>query len=433
VGEALALGIDFSETAKAEPLFQVEVVGKPTANPVVASSGAQPMRVLVNRELQNRAGANPSDRSTRHIEVALPKGVAYRPGDHLAVVPVNGPDLVARVEKHFGFDTDTHIRLATTGGRRNPFPVEGPTSVRRLLTEFVELQQVATRRQIEILAEHTRCPVTRPKLAALAAEPERYKAEVSSKRKSVLDLIEEFPACEAPFGVYLEMLPPLTPRYYSISSSPRAAADRCAVTVGVVEGPARSGHGVYRGVCSNHLLHQAEGATVHAGIRETKAGFRIPDDPGKPVIMIGPGTGLAPFRGFLQDRAARKAAGEKLGPAILFFGCRRPDHDFIYADELMAWEKEGLVRLHVAFSRGDGEKTYVQDLIRKQHAEVWPLIEQGATVYVCGDGSRMEPDVKRALTTMYREEKDVDWAAAEEWMEEMSRQNRYVLDVWAGN
>src|SRR5262249_32003400 len=147
-------------------------------------------------------------------------------------------------------------------------------------------------------------------------------------RKSVFDLLEEYPACELPFHAFLEMLSLLAPRYYSISSSPSGNAERCSITAAVVEGHARSGRGFYKGVCSNYLAGRRAGDTVHATVRETKAGFRLPDDPAAPIIMIGPGTGLAPFRGFLQERAGRKAAGAVLGPAMLFFGCRHPEQDF---------------------------------------------------------------------------------------------------------
>src|SRR6202012_4941422 len=169
-----------------------------------------------------------------------------------------------------------------------------------------------------------RCPVTKPKLLAYvgddAASAERYRTEVLTKRKSVFDLLQEYPACELAFHAYLEMLSLLAPRYYSISSSPAGDAARCSVTVGVVEGPASSGRGVYKGICSNYLAGRRAGETIHATVRETKAGFRLPDDASAPIIRIGPGTGLAPFRGFLQERAARKANGASLAPAMLFFG-----------------------------------------------------------------------------------------------------------------
>ena len=159
----------------------------------------------------------------------------------------------------------------------------------------------------------------------------------------------------------------------------------------------------------------------------------MPSDPTRPMIMVGPGTGLAPFRGFLQERKVQAAAGVKLGPAMLFFGCRRPDHDFLYREELDALSAEGIMELHVAYSRGDKEKTYVQDLLRTHRSRVWELIQTDAVVYVCGDGSRMEPDVKRALVRIHSEENDFDSAASDIWIDQMGKDGRYVLDVWSGN
>jgi len=298
------------------------------------------------------------------------------------------------------------------------------------------LQQVATRKQIQIMSEQTRCPVTKPKLLAYvgddAAASERYRSDILAKRKSVFDLLDEHPACELPFHAYLEMLSLLAPRYYSISSSPSVDASRCSVTVAVVEGPASSGRGVYKGICSNYLAGRRTGETIHATVRETKAGFRLPDNPSVPIIMVGPGTGLAPFRGFLQERAALKAKGQNLGPAMLFFGCRHPDQDFLYADELKAFAADGITELHTAFSRAEGPKTYVQHLVAAQKDRVWSLIEQGAIVYVCGDGGKMEPDVKAALVAIYRERKGADADAGSRWIEDLGTSNRYVLDVWAG-
>jgi cytochrome P450/NADPH-cytochrome P450 reductase len=199
-----------------------------------------------------------------------------------------------------------------------------------------------------------------------------------------------------------------------------------------VQGAASSGRGTYKGVCSNYLASRRAGEVIHATIRETKAGFRLPDDPSTPIIMIGPGTGLAPFRGFLAERAARKAKGATLGPAMLFFGCRHPDQDFIYADELKAFAAEGIAELHVAFSRAEGPKTYVQDLIAAQKGQVWSLIEKGAITYVCGDGGKMEPGVKATLLAIYREQTGADEAAARRWIDDLGTGQRYVLDVWAG-
>jgi cytochrome P450/NADPH-cytochrome P450 reductase len=431
-------GIDwnFTRTAEDEPLYAIQPVAPTAVNTIVTQGGALPMKVLANSELQNKAGASPSDRSTRHIEVQLPSGVAYRVGDHLSVVPRNDPTLVDSVARRFGFLPADQIRLQVAEGRRAQLPVGDAVSVGRLLTEFVELQQVATRKQIQIMAEQTRCPMTKPKLLAYVgdddASAERYRVEVLGKRKSVFDLLEEYPACELPFHIYLEMLSLLAPRYYSISSSPAGDGARCSVTVGVVEAPASSGRGIYRGVCSNFLARRRAGDTIQATVRETKAGFRLPDDPSVPIIMIGPGTGLAPFRGFLQERADRKAKGASLGPAMLFFGCRNAEQDYLYADELKAFAADGVAELHTAFSRGDGPKTYVQHQVAAQKDQVWKLIEKGAIVYVCGDGSKMEPDVKAALVSIYRERSGADADAGLRWIDDLGTSNRYVLDVWAG-
>jgi len=361
--------------------------------------------------------------------------MTYQPGDHLAVQPITSDLLANRALTQFGFSPDTQIVVRTTGGRRSSHGLDGPVSAGRLMKTIVDLQAVATRKQVQTLADHTRCPRTRSQLEALGRDgegPDLYRSEIFLKRVSVLDLLQRFEACELPFNIFLEMLPSLAPRYYSISSAPETNPGHCTITVGVVEGPARSGHGTYRGVCTNYLAQLEPGNTLRGMIKETKAGFQLPDDPARPIIMIGPGTGLAPFRGFLETRGAQKAAGLTVGPSMLFFGCRHPEQDFLYREDLQAYARDGITDLSVAFSRSGPEKDYVQDLMRRRRADVWRLIEAGAIIYVCGDGSRMEPDVKRALMTIHSEETDVDPGASELWMEEMSRQHRYVLDVWAG-
>jgi cytochrome P450 / NADPH-cytochrome P450 reductase len=435
--QAFGLQGPLDRETRLQPLYSVEPASQSSANPAINAAGAHPVRIVENRELLAQDDTAAAGRSTRHIQIALPEGMSYRAGDHLAVVPRNDARLVAAIAKRLGHSPDDVIRLRGAEGRRAQLPVDEPISVGGLLSDHVELQQPATRKQIQTMAEHTRCPVTRPKLEALSGESEAsvalYRAEVLGKRKSVFDLLDEHPACELPFAAYLEMLPLMQPRYYSISSSPRVDPQSCSITVGVVEGPARSGRGVFRGVCSNHLAARNAEETVFAAVRETKAGFRLPENARVPLIMIGPGTGLAPFRGFLQERVALRSGGAELGPAMLFFGCRRPDQDFLYAEELKRYAADGIVDLQTAFSRVEGEpKTYVQDLVRREKDKVWALIEAGAIVFVCGDGGKMEPDVKQALVDIYREKTGASADAGEKWIAEMGTSNRYVLDVWAG-
>jgi cytochrome P450 / NADPH-cytochrome P450 reductase len=288
------------------------------------------------------------------------------------------------------------------------------------------------------MATHTRCPHTGPKLRALSGDDEasqaKYRTDVFNKRRSVIDLLDEHRACELPFNVYLEMLPPLRPRYYSISSSPLVSPSACAISVAIVSEPHRAGTGTFEGVCSNYLRPQRAKNVVYAFVKDTKSAFRLPDDPSVPVIMIGPGTGLAPFRGFLQERAALKAQGKTVGPTHLFFGCRRPDQDFIYADELKAFEANATTTLHVAFSRAHGHpKTYVQDLVTAEAATLWDLLQKGAHVYVCGDASKMAPAVREAFIDLVADKGRVSRVEALTRIDAMTASNRYCTDVWASN
>jgi cytochrome P450/NADPH-cytochrome P450 reductase len=350
------------------------------------------------------------------------------------VAPRNPDALVGRVATRFGLDRASHVLLRREGGRAGFLPVGVPIALARLLGEYVELQDVASRRHIETMVEHTECPWTRPRLAALAADETRYRDDVAARRKSVLDLLEEYPACQLPFNVYLDLLPPLRPRYYSISSSPLQDARRCSITVAVLAGEARSGRGPFEGVCSNHLARHGEGSVVQAFVKDTRSAFRLPDDPATPIIMVGPGTGLAPFRGFLQERAALAAQGRAVGPAVLFSGCRHPEQDFIYEGELRAFAERGVATLHPCFSRvPDRPRVYVQDEILARRDAVWGLLEAGAVVYVCGDAARMAPDVRRAFAAIHRGKTGGTEAQAEGWLEGLTAANRYLVDVWASS
>ncbi len=353
------------------------------------------------------------------------------------MVPRNDPALVDAVARRFGFLPADQIRLQVAEGRRAQLPVGDIVSVGRLLTEFVELQQVATRKQIQIMSENTRCPMTKPKLLAYvgddAAATERYRAEILAKRKSVFDLLEEHPACELPFHAYLEMLSLLAPRYYSISSSP-------SVDARALQRHRRRGRrpGEFRPRrLQGRLLelsrrpprrrdgpcHGArdQGRLPPARRRRRADHHDRPRHRSRAVPRLPAGA-----------RGAEGQGRQRSGPAMLFFGCRHPEQDFLYADELKAFAAEGITELHIAFSRGDGPKTYVQDLVAAQKDRVWSLIEQGAIIFVCGDGGKMEPDVKAALVAIYREKTGADAEAGSRWIDDMGTSNRYVLDVWAG-
>ncbi len=436
LAQALSIDLGTAPTQAQGPALEVEVIsGATPLNPFVASFGAQAMKIVAKQELNIKDGAFPSERSTRHIELALPEGVTYNAGDHLGVIGRNNERQIQRVLTRFGFERDTKVRLHRSDTRKTNLPIDEPVLVFDLLSDYVELQDVATRTQIKVMADHTQCPPDKRKLLALSGDDEgsiaKYREEVLEKRKSLIDLLEEFLACELPFNVYLELLSPIRPRYYSISSSPLQESGRCSITVGVVEAPAKSGHGEFEGLCSTYLAHQEVGDVVYGFVRDTKSAFRLPENPATPLIMVGPGTGVAPYRGFLQERAAQKAQGMQVGEALLFFGCRHPQQDFLYQQELASFVEQGITNLAVAFSRENTQqKVYVQDKIREQQERVWQLIQDGAVIYVCGDASKMAPDVRKKFATIYQEKTGKTAQEAEQWLNTLVAEKRYLVDVW---
>jgi cytochrome P450/NADPH-cytochrome P450 reductase len=200
----------------------------------------------------------------------------------------------------------------------------------------------------------------------------------------------------------------------------------------VLNAPALSGRGAYAGVCSNYLAGLEPGSEIYAFVSNPNSPFRLPADPSQPIILIGPGTGLAPLRGFLQERAAQQTRGEKIGPSVLFTGCRHPEHDFIYADELRALEAAGVTRMYPSFSRVPGEpKRYVQNELEARQDELWSLLESGASVYICGDARHMAPAVRQSFGRLYSAKTGGDEAAADAWLAQLTANHRYLADVWA--
>lgn len=406
----------------------VEVVKGPIHTPFVATHDAFSGQVKENRELQTEK----SDRSTRHIEIVLPEGVTYREGDHLGVVAQNRRELVERVLDRYRLTPHDHIILSGSGRNVAHLPLGYPVSVYELLTCNVELQEAATRVQLRELASFTVCPPHKRELESLLEE-ETYKEKILQKRLTMFDLLEQYPACELPFDRFIELLPSLKARYYSISSSSKMFFDSLSITVGVVCERAWSGRGEYKGVASTYLADREIGDSITCFIGTPQSGFQLPENPETPIIMVGPGTGIAPFRGFLQARRIQKEEGKKLGEAHLYYGCRDFEQDYLYRQEMQQAEQDGLVTLHTAFSRVNGQpKTYVQHLMKRDAAAFIQLLADGAHLYLCGDGSKMAPDVESTLCQAYQEVRSVSRQEAKKWLEQLQQEGRYAKDVWAG-
>jgi cytochrome P450/NADPH-cytochrome P450 reductase len=384
--------------------------------------------VVINDELVDLS--KPNARSKRHLEIALPQGMSYRTGDYLSVLPLNPKEKVSELLKRFHLDDDSQI-IINTDNVNAPVPKGYPIKAGDLISQYVELNQVATQKQIHILTEYTLCPPERLRLLQYAGD-EQYHKEVLSKRLSLLDLLHLNPACEIPFEIFLEMLPAMKPRRYSISSSPLWNEDHCTLTVAVTDAPAFSGMGRYQGTASTYLAGLSEGSKITVQVKPSPEPFNLPQDKSQPVIMIGAGSGIAPFRGFIQERSIQKSDGETVGEMLLFFGCRAKNTDFLYKEQLQSWEKENVVSVYPAFSsEPDNDAVYVQDSVWKYREEIKRLFKNGATIYLCGDGKYMAPAVRETLVRIYQEIKNADFETSLTlWEEEVEKINRFVKDTF---
>ncbi len=409
IAEALDLPDAVAEVEPSGPRLAITLTNRQVTNPVIVSYEAHAGLVRESRELiRNRPDGGAPERSVRHIEIALPAGTTYQAGDHLGVLPRNSFDAIRRVMGRFGLDAGQYLTIIPNSGTHTHLPIEEPTPLLGVLGSCVELQDVASRDAIAVLARHTDDPEQQASLQAMTGDDEAaqqaYREQVHALNKSVLDLLDDSPACRLPFEVFLDLLPALRPRYYSISSSPLVSSDTCSITAGVLRGPARSGTGTYAGVCSTHLAQIPVHGAVFVFVRSPSIPFRPPENPHVPMIMVGAGTGLAPFRGFLQERAAVRAQGVPVTRSLLFFGCRDADVDLLYADELAAFETQGVVRMESCLSAAPGgRRRYVQDGMLDCADEVWDLLQHDAVVLVCGNAATIAPGVRSSLTRIFRD------------------------------
>ncbi|MFJ8098065.1 bifunctional cytochrome P450/NADPH--P450 reductase [Streptomyces griseofuscus] len=432
-----------ADTSEASgPRYQVQLLTESDVRPAIVSEQAYPLTVVANEELVADARGlwdfqiEPPRPSAKSITFELPEGVTYDTGNHLAVFAKNEPALVNRALRRLGVEYDQVLRLDQPAGGRTHLPVGVPVTAGILLTEFLELQDVATRTQIQTLADYTECPWTRPQLQAYAADTEeaeeRYGKEILGKRVSVLGLLERFPAIELPLAMFLEMTGPIRPRFYSISSAPSANPRHVRLTVGLLEGPALSGDGQYRGTCSSYIAGLEPGDVAYGYVRVPSPTFAPPADPAAPLILIGPGTGIAPLRGFLEERAWQHESGTQVGLSQVFVGCRHPEHDYFYKQEMQDWEQAGIAQVHTAYSAVTGHPArFVQNAIANADDTLWQAIEEGAYIYVCGDGRRMAPAVREALAAIYRQKTGSDDERAQQWLAQLEADERYQQDVFA--
>ena len=352
-----------------------------------------------------------SSKETLHLEFSLAgSGLSYEPGDALAVLPVNAPDVVKAI-----------IQAAKLTGSEE---VEVKNVGRKLLADALREDYDITalsRAVLTKLAEALNSPVLR----GLLAEDSKEQLKTYTTGREIIDAILDF----APNGLSAEELTgifrKLPPRLYSIASSPLAHTDEVHLTVAAVR---YETHGRQRkGVCSTYLADLVKsGDPVQVFVQPNK-NFRLPADPSTPVIMVGPGTGVAPFRAFVEHRAALGASGKNW----LFFGDQHYTDDFLYQLEWQDFLKDGaLTRIDVAFSRDQPEKVYVQDRMIERAKDLYQWLEEGAHFYVCGDANRMAHDVHQALITVVEKQAGISREAAEAYVEDLKKTKRYQRDVY---
>ena len=393
-----------AETGGAAPRLTVVTPLRAAPAPTISRDNPIEVELFVNQ----RVSARHADHDVRHLELALPEGrMEYEPGDSLGIWVDNPAAAVKRVLELSGLDPSTPV---TVDGATHP--------LQTWLTERREVTRLA-RSFIEGLASRVDHPQLRVWLAAVGmAELHRALKELQ-----VADVLKRFPATWDAESL-VRALHPLSPRLYSIASSRREVGSEAHLTVAVVDykqdGEARMG------AASSQLSALPAGSKLRAYL-EPNPRFRLPADGTRDVIMIGPGTGVAPFRGFLQARMADGAPGRNW----LIFGGRHRESDFLYQVEwLNAQKKKHLHRLDVAFSRDQAHKIYVQDRMREQGAELFAWLERGAHLYVCGDAEHMAPDVECALLDIIAEHGKRTADAAQEYLAGLLAQRRYARDIY---
>lgn len=404
-----------------------------------------------NRELRQDATAIST---TRHLEFQLPKGcrLKYTTSFNLGVFPRNDFKLAAKLARRLGVDTRSIFKLEKKpGNRKLPLPMH-TCSVQDALLWYLDFMQVTKSKTLKIMAMYANAE-DRAKLLHWAGDG---KEEFHTRSLHLLEVLNEVPSVTPPWEEFVEWCPKLQPRFYTIASSSRLHPDTIHLTVSLTVDEL-SADRQHIGVCSSFLCGLRPGKDqIVAFVR--KSSFDLPKVANTPIVMVGPGTGVAPFRGFWQEirtlrEQAEKREAERLqrekdgapeskapvkepyrvGEALLYFGCRHPDQDWLYRDEMEAYEKDGSIKAITAFSRHTEKKVYVQDQLVADKAKIWALIQQGAYFYVCG-GTAMGRGVRAALTSIIENEGGKSASEAAAFIEQLQKaapQQRYVQELWS--
>jgi NADPH-ferrihemoprotein reductase len=418
-------------------------------------------------------------RNCLHLEVDISgSNLSYTTGDHIAVWPTNSGKEVDRFLDVLNMKDKRNTVITVKGldaTAKVPFP--SPTTYEAAVRYHMEICAAVSRQMVDSLAQFAPNEDLKTEVSNLGKDKDLFAEKVANKNYNIAQFLESFSQKwdKIPFSFFIEGMHKLQPRYYSISSSSMAQKKKIGITAVVASDESDGGQHVVKGVTTNYLLalkqkqhgepnpdpHGLEYALngprnkydgIHVPVHVRHSNFKLPSDPAKPIIMVGPGSGVAPFRGFVQERAEQKKKGENVGKTMLFFGCRREKEDFIYREKwevscphlnrtlrslanngLQQWGSElgDAFELVTAFSRDGPQKVYVQHRIKERAEEVNKLLEQKAYFYVCGDAAYMARDVSDAISTIISEQRGVTKQKGEEIVKGMRAANQYQEDVWS--
>ncbi|NRD78306.1 sulfite reductase subunit alpha [Bacillus sp. BRMEA1] len=379
-----------------------------TAQTAFSRTNPFPAKILKNVNLNGDG----SSKETRHIEFSLKgSGLSYVPGDALGIVPANDPELVASLMEEMKWDPEMTITINKQG---ETLPLK------EALTNHFEIT-LLTKKIIQQAAQLTE----NEELQKLASPENVDQLKEYIYGRDLLDLLRDFGPWKADAQEIVGLLRKMPPRLYSIASSLSAHPDEVHLTIGTVR---YNSHGRDRkGVCSVQCAERRlEGDTLPVFIQPNKH-FHLPESHDQDIIMVGPGTGIAPFRSFIEERAVNKASGR----SWLFFGDQHAATDFLYREELEQYQKEGvLTKLDTAFSRDSAQKVYVQHKMLENSKELYAWLENGANFYVCGDKEHMAKDVHNALIEVIANEGTMSQEDAEAYLNNLQKQGRYQRDVY---
>ncbi|XP_037596189.1 NADPH--cytochrome P450 reductase isoform X1 [Cebus imitator] len=392
--------------------------------------------VTTNRKLNQG-----TERHLMHLELDISDSkIRYESGDHVAVYPANDSALVNQLGKILGADLDVVMSLNNLdeeSNKKHPFPC--PTSYRTALTYYLDITNPPRTNVLYELAQYASEPSEQELLRKMASSSgegkELYLSWVVEARRHILAILQDCPSLRPPIDHLCELLPRLQARYYSIASSSKVHPNSVHICAVVVEYETKAGR-INKGVATNWLRAKEpageNGGRALVPMFVRKSQFRLPFKATTPVIMVGPGTGVAPFMGFIQERAWLQQQGKEVGETLLYYGCRRSDEDYLYREELAQFHKDGvLTQLNVAFSREQPRKVYVQHLLKQDGEHLWKLIEGGAHIYVCGDARNMARDVQNTFCDIVAELGAMEHAQAVDYIKKLMTKGRYSLDVWS--